>query len=375
MNLQFHLPVNIVFGCGKVAEVGKLTKCRGRKALIVTGRSAQRSGLYGRVCDLLRENGIESVLFDKVTPNPLTTTAEEGAALAKAEGCDVVVAIGGGSVMDCAKGIAFLAENDGDINDYIFNLRRSDRSLPLILIPTTCGTGSEGNGFAVLTNPETHDKKSLRCPAIIAKVSIVDPECMMGMPKDILASVGFAALCHCIEAYTSRLAQPFTDALSLQGISYIAEALPLLCAGENSRELWEELTLASTIGGMVIGCAGVTLAHGMEHPASGLRDIVHGCGLSALTPAVVEATCGGEPGKFALISRLLGGSSEWDCAARIRRLCKQLNLPLHLGELGILASDIPWMVENAQKVCPANIANTYFPVTPEKIEEIYHSAM
>ena len=115
------------------------------------------------------------MLFDKVQQNPLTTTAIEGAQFAKASRCDCVVAIGGGSIMDCAKAIAFLAVNDGDINDYIFGKTASDRALPLILIPTTCGTGSEGNGFAVLTNPENGDKKSLRCNAIVAKVSIVDP--------------------------------------------------------------------------------------------------------------------------------------------------------------------------------------------------------
>ena len=109
--------------------------------------------------------------------------------------------------MDCAKAIAFLAVNDGDVSDYIFGKKSGDKALPLILIPTTCGTGSEGNGFAVLTNPDNGDKKSLRCNAIVAKVSIVDPECMMTMPKSVLASVGFDALCHCMEAYTSRIAQ------------------------------------------------------------------------------------------------------------------------------------------------------------------------
>ena len=214
INFNYFLPVNIAFGSGKVLETGELTKPYGKKALIVTGRSsAKKSGLYDKVANSLSKAGIDHVLFDKVAQNPLTTTAMEGADFAKANGCDVVVAIGGGSIMDCAKAIAFLSINDGDINDYIYNRLQSDKALPLILIPTTCGTGSEGNGFAVLTNPENGDKKSLRCNAIVAKVSIVDPECMMTMPKHILASVGFDALCHCMEAYTSKIAQPFTDAL------------------------------------------------------------------------------------------------------------------------------------------------------------------
>lgn len=173
MIFHYYLPVHVVFGCKKVDQVGELTKPYGKKALIVTGRSsAKKSGLYDRVKNSLAAQGIDSVLFDKVAQNPLTTTAEEGAAFAKENGCDVVVAIGGGSIMDCAKAIAFLAVNDGDINDYIFNRKTSEDALPLVLIPTTCGTGSEGNGFAVLTNPENGDKKSLRCNAIVAKVRL-----------------------------------------------------------------------------------------------------------------------------------------------------------------------------------------------------------
>lgn len=219
IDFSYFLTANIVFGSGKVKQAGEITSQYGNKALIVTGKSsAKKSGLYDKVKNSLKESGIDSVLFDKVSQNPLTTTAEEGAAFAKENGCNVVVAIGGGSIMDCAKGIAFMALNSGDINDYIFNRKQSNKALPLILIPTTCGTGSEGNGFAVFTNPETGDKKSLRCSAIVAKASIVDPECTMTMPKKVLASVGFDALCHCIEAYTSRISQPFTDALSLYGI-------------------------------------------------------------------------------------------------------------------------------------------------------------
>ncbi len=377
MNFNYYLPVNIAFGCGKVDQTGELAKPYGTKALIVTGRSsAKKSGLYDRVKNSLDAQGIPSVLFDKVAQNPLTTTAEEGAAFAKANGCDMVVAIGGGSIMDCAKGIAFLAVNDGDINDYIFNRKVSDKALPLVLIPTTCGTGSEGNGFAVLTNPATGDKKSLRCSAIVAKVSIVDPECMMTMPKRVLASVGFDALCHCIEAYTANNAQPFTDALSIHAIGLIAENLVNVYTGaDTSREAWEKVSIASTIGGMVIGVAGVTLAHGMEHPASGLKDIVHGQGLAALTPAVIDATYAGRPEKFSAVSKLLGGSSAGDCADRVRDLLEKLELTPKLSDLGIAESDIPWMTENCQKVSAGNLVNTPVPVTAEMIAEIYRKSM
>lgn len=376
INFSFFLPINVVFGCGKVKEVGNLTKAYGKKALIVTGRSsAKKSGIYDKVNESLKKVGIDTVLFDKVTPNPLTTTAEEGAKFAKENGCDVVVAIGGGSIMDCAKAIAFLSVNSGNINDYIFNKLHSDKALPLVLIPTTCGTGSEGNGFAVLTNPENGDKKSLRCNAIVAKVSIVDPECMMTMPKNVLASVGFDALCHNIEAYTSKIAQPFTDALSLYGISLIADNLVNVYNGKGGKEAWEKIALASTIGGMVINTAGVTLAHGMEHPASGLKNIVHGQGLAALTPVVIEASYKGNRDKFGKIARIFGGLTAEDCSVKIRTLLKKLDLDLKLSNLGIKEEDIKWMAENCMKVSEASIKNNPVIFTKEEIEEIYKKAL
>lgn len=376
MNFNYYLPVNVVFGCGKVKEVGEIAKPYGKKALIVTGKSsAKKSGLYDKVKDSLSAAGIESALFDKVSQNPLTTTAIEGAEFARETGADLVVAIGGGSIMDCAKSIAFLAVNDGDINDYIFNKKKSDKALPIILIPTTCGTGSEGNGFAVLTNPENGDKKSLRCNAIIAKASIVDPECMMTMPKKVLASVGFDALCHSIEAYTSKIAQPFTDALALYAIELIADSLVDLYNGSEDVEKWEKITIASTIGGMVINQAGVTLSHGMEHPASGLKDIVHGHGLAALTPVIIEASYKGDEYKFGRISKLLGGTDASNCAEQVKKLLAQIDMTLKLSDLGLAEEDIPWMAENCMKVSAAGVANNPVVFTQEEIAEIYRKAM
>lgn len=376
MKFNYHLPVNLVFGRGRVAELGSIAKTYGKKALIVTGKgSTKKSGLLDRAVKYLEEAGLESVLFDNVSQNPLTTTAMEGAEFAKENGCDVVVALGGGSIMDCAKAIAFLAVNDGDINDYIFNRLVSDVALPLILVPTTGGTGSEGNGFAVLTNPDNGDKKSLRCNAIVAKASIIDSELMETMPKHILASVGFDALCHCMEAYISKIAQPMTDMLALQGMELIGANLLKVYQGNGDAEAWDAVTWASTIGGMVINTAGVTVPHGMEHPASGLRNIVHGRGLAALTPPVIEESIKGAPEKFAAISRCLGGKDETDCADRVRQLLKDIDLATTLSEQGILPEDIDWMVENCFKVSAAGIANHPVTFDREDIKRLYEKAM
>lgn len=376
MEFQYYLPVNLVFGRGSVDKIGTITRDYGKKALIVTGHSStKKSGLLDRIVRYLEKSGVDSVVFDQVKQNPLTTTAMEAAELAKKEACDVIVGVGGGSIMDCAKATAFLAVNEGDINEYIFNRLKSDKALPIILVPTTCGTGSEGNGFAVLTNPDNGDKKSLRCNAIVAKASIIDSECMMTMPKGILASVGFDAFCHCMEAYISNIGQPLTDMMSLYGMELIGKYLIPLYEGESNPEAWDALSLASTLGGMVINTAGVTLAHGMEHPASGLRNIVHGKGLAAITPVVVEASIHGAPEKFAKISQSLGGKDETDCADKIREMLERLQLKTTLSELGILEEDVDWMSENCMKVSAAGIS--YHPVLfeQEEIKELYRKAL
>ena len=386
MEFSYFLPVNIQFGWNKVDSVADYVAPYGKKALIVTGRtSAKKSGLYDRVVAKLETAHIDHVLFDQVDANPLTTTALAGAALAKSESCDVVIAIGGGSIMDCAKGIAFMAVNDGDINDYIFNRKSSDNALPLIVIPTTCGTGSEGNGFGVLTNPETGDKKSLRCNAIVPKVSIVDPAVMGTMPPHVLASVGFDALCHNIEAYTSKTAQPFTDALSYYAVILLAQYLvPLykhvkaVANGKpevlNEKQLtkaWESVSLASTIGGMVINTAGVTLAHGMEHPASGLKDITHGVGLAVIEPVVVEYTCSANPDKFGALARIFNHGDGSELGEALRFIVHDLDLTTNLTELGFTKKDIPWLVDNVYVVATGNIANTVAEINRKDIEELY----
>ena len=386
MEFSYFLPVNIQFGWNKVDGVAEFAAPYGKKALIVTGRSsAKKSGLYDRVVAKLDAAHIDHVLFDQVDANPLTTTALDGAALAKSESCDMVIAIGGGSIMDCAKGIAFMAVNDGNINDYIFNRKTSDNALPLIVIPTTCGTGSEGNGFGVLTNPETGDKKSLRCNAIVPKVSIVDPAVMGTMPPHVLASVGFDALCHNIEAYTSKTAQPFTDALAHYAVTLLAQYLvplykhvkatvegkPSILNEKQLTKAWESVTLASTIGGMVINTAGVTLGHGMEHPASGLKDITHGVGLAVIEPVVVEYTWSANSEKFNSLARIFNHGDGSELGEALRLIVHDLDLTTNLTELGFTKKDIPWLVDNVYVVATGNIANTVAKISREDIEVLY----
>jgi alcohol dehydrogenase class IV len=376
LEFQYHLPVNLVFGRGKSDTIGKIAATIGRRALIVTGGSStKRSGLLAKTGSQLADNGMTYVVFDKVAPNPLTTTVYEGAATAAAEKCDMVIALGGGSSMDAGKGIAFQTVNGGDINDYIFGRKVSNKALPILAVPTTCGTGSEGNGFAVMTNPDTMDKKSLRCNAIVPSCSIIDPLLMMTMPKATLAAVGFDALCHNMDGYISTVSQPLTEIQALEGVRLAAGSLRHVYADPADLDNWDRLCLASTLGGMVINTAGVTALHGMEHPASGLKDIVHGSGLAALAPVVYEESIPGAPEKFAILSKLLGGRDENDFVYRIRELLEELHLTTTLGEQGIAVTDVDWMAENCMKVSAASIANHPVVFKLEDIKRIYRKAI
>ena len=376
MKFNYNLPINLLFGRGRINEVGSEVAKYGKKALIVTGRgSTKKSGLLDKAVNLLKEANIECEIFDKVEQNPLTTTVYDGVDVIKETGCDVVLGIGGGSIMDAAKSIAFSAKNPGDISEYIFGIKQGSEALPIILVPTTCGTGSEGNCFSVLTNPETKDKKSLRTNSIIAKASIIDPELMITMPKHILASVGFDALAHNMEAYVSKIGQPLTDMKALYGIKLLAQNLTKVYNDPTDLDAWENITLASTLGGMVIGVAGVTAPHGMEHPASGLCDIVHGKGLAALTPIIVEASWESDIEKYSDISKLLGGTDARDCSDVIREFLQKINLKVTLGELGIGEKDVQWMAENCMKVSKPSIINHPKEFTLEEIKDIYYKSL
>lgn len=375
-SFQYYLPVNLIFGPGKTELLGEEAVKYGKKIMIVTGKySTKRSGLLDRAKALLEKAGAEATVFDEAEANPLASTVMRGAKKAKEEGIQVIIGLGGGSIMDCSKAIAFAACNEGDIFDYIYGKRTGTKALPVILVPTTCGTGSEGNSFAVLTDDKTKDKKSLRNNCVIARASIIDPELMKTMPKPVLASVGFDALCHCMEAYLSRSCSLITEVLALEGIRMLGKNLINVYQNYDDMEGWSNVTLASTLGGMAINQAGVTAPHGLEHPASGLRNITHGRGLASLTPVIYSRSIQSAPVKFARISQLLGGTDEKDCVKTIKALLECIELDTDLSREGVKAADVEWMTENSFKVSLASIENHPKVFTREEVREIYIEAM
>ena len=374
MEFAYHIPVRLLFGVGKLSQLGAETARYGRKALVVTTGSAKRSGALDAALISLAQSGVAAEVFDHVEPNPLTTTVETGAALARERGADTVVGLGGGSALDTAKGIAFMACNAGDVSDYIFGRSVGYTALPLVLVPTTCGTGSEGNHFAVLTNPATGDKKSLRCEPIFAKTAIVDPQLMTTMPRAVAASVGFDALSHCMEAYYAKAAQPLTDQMALEGLRLLAGSLRRALDHSDDLDAWSNVSLASTFGGMAIGMAGVGAIHAMEHPVSGLRNATHGLGLAALTPEIIARTVTFAPARLAAISRALGGRDEADLAETLRRWMADLDVNVTLSQLGVTQTDADWLTDNCLKVSAASLQNHPAVFTAEEIRAIYRAS-
>lgn len=375
-SFNFNLPVNLYFGRGEFQKAGGIAKQCGHKFLIVTGiSSSKKSGLLSRLCNLLEENGVLYEIYDKVPQNPLTTTAEDGAKYLQETGCDAVFGLGGGSVMDAAKAIAFLAVNKGNISDYIFGKKTSSRALPIVLAPTTAGTGSEGNCFAVLTNPVTRDKKSLKAPAIFPKASIVDPELMTTMPKSVIASTCFDALCHNIEAFIAQRGTPISSMMAAEGIKLLSANMEKVYDDPNDLDAWNDVAFASTLGGMVICQAGVGAPHALEHPVSGLYEIPHGQGLAAIFPMVMDETYAYAWQKFEDLARLLGASKVQDVGDRLRGLLENIHMNNTLSNFGVKEADIDWLSENSRKIMKANLENNPKRLTLHDVNQLYRKCI
>lgn len=379
INFDFYMPTSLKFGPGKVLKIGEIVKSYGKKALIVTGRnSTKKTGLLNKVIKCLKSEGIESFVFDKVTSNPLTTTAEEGVSFAKENDCQVVIALGGGSTMDSAKAIAFMVINEGDINEYIFG-KPGIGALPIVAVTTTAGTGSEGDCLAVLTNPDSNNKKSLKSPFIYPKVSIVDPEIMTTLPKHIIAPTGIDVLCHAMEAYVAKNSNPMSEIMALKAIELVSENLVKVYENPKDVQAWSGMAYANTLGGMVIDASGVALAHGLEHPVSGLLDVTHGEGLAAIVITWMEYTYENSLDKFSNIAKALGedvnGLFVNDAAkkgiAAVKKLLKKLNLVRNLSQLGVTEDNIKWLAINATKTMTYAIGNNPKVPNLEEIKALY----
>lgn len=383
MDFSFYMPTNIIFGPGKVREVGKYVKPLGKKALIVTGKSsAKKSGYLDLVKKSLEKEGIASVIFDEVEPNPLTTTIDRGAEFARENGVDVIIGLGGGSAMDSAKAIAFGVKNEGPIASYMGTDIVGD-ALPIVLITTTAGTGSEANNYAVMTNPETKVKRSIFSPHTYAKVSIVDPELMLTVPKKVTAYTGIDVFFHAMESYIGRRCQPITEALALKAMSLVAKNLKAVYEHGEELKYREPMAWANTLAGIAINLSGTCGIHGMGHPLSGIYDIPHGETLSAVSLAFMRFNIPAAPEKFKKVAEILGintrGLTSIEAAQKsveaLKHLMDSVNLPTNLSAFNLKEDDLEELAQNAFEHMSANIKSSPRDITLEDLRKMFRESL
>lgn len=347
-NYKFHVPIKFYSGAGRFSELGKLCSGTGKKFLLVTGKTAMKKmGHTDRAVKMLKDSGMEAVLFDRIEPNPTTDMVAEGAALAVKEGCDAVIGLGGGSPMDAAKAIAVVAGNGGDIWDYREDIDAS-KTLPIITIPTTAGSGTDGDRYFVVTNESLSFKEGFGTDFTYPRITIMDPELTLDLPEDVTKDTALDALGHSLEAYISNgESNAFSNLISLDSVRLIYDYLPRAVKNGRDIQARSALMLAATMGGVAINHAGVCAPHGISMAIGGLYNTTHGQGIGIILPYAVEKAMENIMDRLGFAARFLGLSSSPDdgeCSEifvdRLHQFVEDLGYPRKLSQIGIKKENI-----------------------------------
>lgn len=346
----YYSPTEVFFGQGKIQEIGKITKKYGKKALLVTGKGKSSEIAVKIVMPLLEMEGIVTRHFDGVLANPTTDLVTIGASMAKEFGAEVIIGLGGGSAMDTAKAIAVEASHPGTAWDYNCHTEGpTEKTLPIIAIGTTAGTGSQVTQCAVITRTEDKDKSAIWNSNIFPKAAIVDPDLTRTMPKSITAQTGFDAFCHNFEAYLSVNTSPMVEMMALEAIKIIIEYLPKALKDGEDMEARSKMAWADTLGGFTNSNAGVTLPHGLGMQVGGhCPKVTHGQALAAFYPAFTRYTWESAVEKFAVVGRILNPALEKvkaqeaaeSCCKEIDKFLQKIGLWISYKELGVTMEDI-----------------------------------
>ncbi|WP_337047934.1 L-threonine dehydrogenase [Serratia liquefaciens] len=354
----FFIPSVNMIGSGCLDEAAKTMKQQGlRRALIVTDKVLNNIGVVAQVQQLLAAQQIESCVYDGTHPNPTTSNVKQGLALLQEHQCDCVISLGGGSPHDCAKGIALLATNGGDIKDYEGVDRSAKPQLPMIAINTTAGTASEMTRFCIITDEARHIKMAIVDKHVTPILSVNDPHLMAGMPKGLTAATGMDALTHAIEAYVSSAANPITDACALKAVTMIAESLRDAVADGSNMQARENMAYAQFLAGMAFNNASLGYVHAMAHQLGGFYDLPHGVCNAVLLPHVQEfnaSVCASRLKDIAAamgldVSYLNDQQGAAACIAAIRLLAQDVGIPTGLRDLQVKEQDLDTLATNALK--------------------------
>lgn len=393
----FFAQTRVLFGAGKLAELGD-APLPGRRALVVTtgGKSVKANGYLDRTLAELDRAGVSHVLFDRIEPNPLRKTVNDGGWLAHSEGCDFVLALGGGSVMDGCKGICAVAANPvvaaddtesaRDIWDYVMGgtargMHIQNDPLPLVCVTTTAGTGSEVDAGAVISCEENDEKLRLGDPRLMPVLAVVDPELMLTVPARLTAFQGFDALFHSVECFIANNHNPMGDMICREGIRNAAAALPT-CVNEGSDiDARTELAFANTLGGYAMVCSGCCGCHGTEHAMSAHHhDLPHGAGLIMIARAyhqhMIDVHACDE--RYIEMARLMGNASASEPAdfiAELERLMAACHVDdLKMSDWGITEDELDAMATNGLSTNAALYAHDPAPLSHDDVLAILRAS-
>jgi alcohol dehydrogenase class IV len=379
MRFEFATATRIIFGEGTAASLPDLARTFGLRPFVVAGASRERAQAL--------VSALSAETF-AVTGEPTVEMVREGARQAQDAACDVVISIGGGSVVDAGKAIAIIATNGGEPLEFLEIVGKGRAitvpPLPFIAVPTTAGTGSEVTRNAVLGSTEHGVKASLRSPLMVPRVAVVDPELTYGLPPEVTAFTGLDALTQLIEPYVSIRANPLVDAICVAGIERIAGALRRACHNGADRDARHDMALASLFGGLALANAGLGVVHGFAAPLGGQWKAPHGALCAALLPHGMAANVAGlrarapqHPAleRYATIARLLTGrndASVEDGIDWVRALCAELGIPA-LRAWGVTEADLPGVAEKAAKA--SSMQANPLPLTKEELIAVVRAAL
>lgn len=380
---SYYGPTRLLMGRGTIGNIPELLVGKDlKKALIVTDQGLVDAGLVGRVIELLEKSQIAHSTFSDVAPNPPIQNVIDCAAQYQSEGCDHLIAIGGGSSMDVAKTSGVLISNGGQISDYFIGTGGPvPKRIPyLVCVATTYGTASEVTPFAVITDDDKY-KAAVAGPNIIPDVGILDADMAVALPRPIAAATGMDALTHAIESYVSLASNPISEGMALHAIRLIAENLRQAAFSDHNHEATQNMLIASTMAGFAFSQTRLGNVHAMSHPVSGHYGVPHGVANAILLTRVMDFNRYACPVKFADIAVAMGedtvGLSDVDAAMlsveAVENLGGDVGIPSTLSEAGAKAEGIPVMAEDTMK--SGNIAVNPRKTTIEDVIALYEEAM
>jgi alcohol dehydrogenase len=382
---QFNIPATIIVGGGASNEVGPQAKRFGVKnVLLVTDSYMENSGLAGKVADSMKRDDINVTVFAGIQPDPTDLKVLEGLEILKKNNCRMVVGLGGGSPMDCAKAISVMSANEPPIRQYAGLHKIPGKGVPIITIPTTAGTGAEVSKAVVIGDTERNVKMMMLDLNLMADVALVDYELTMSCPPSLTANVGVDTLVHAVEAYVSVKANPMTDPFALSSIRLVSENLLKAFKEPNSVKARSGMTLAALQAGIAFPNSSVCLVHGMSRPIGALYHVPHGLSNAVLFPTVTEYSISGAPENYATVSRTMGYATDADsddvANEKLVAGLKKLNEDLQVPRLGdVCKVDLTTFDEKVQKMANDSLASgspNNNPVIPtaEQIVDLYHRA-